>query len=87
MKALLTPDSRRQFHAIFAAWMQYAPQEETDQLDQLLDEHPTTEVRSMVTFVRDCFADPIRQEQLPKNLRQRLEAVNWPLGVHALQVV
>jgi hypothetical protein len=86
MKPLISQSARLQFHSIFASWMLYAQSEETDQLDALLDDFPSTEVRSMVTFIRDCLATPARREKLPQNLLQRLQSVNWPQGEFVLQV-
>lgn len=87
MKPLLTSASRYSFHSIFRNWLSNASEQETDQLDELLSDFPSTEVRSMVTFIRDCLEDPARREKLPENLRQRLQAVNWPMAEPALQAV
>lgn len=87
MKPILTSASRLSFHSIFRNWLSNAPEHETDQLDELLSDFPSTEVRSMVTFIRDCLEDPARREKLPANLLQRLQATNWPLAAPALQAV
>ncbi len=87
MKPLLTSASRYSFHSIFRNWLSNASEHETDQLDELLSDFPSTEFRSMVTFIRDCLEDPARREKLPENLRQRLQAVNWPMAEPALQAV
>ncbi len=87
MKPLLTSASRYSFHSIFRNWLSNASEQETDQLDELLCDFPSTKVCSMITFIRDCLEDPVRREKLPANLHQRLQAVNWPLGGPALRVV
>lgn len=84
---VLDTANRLTFHTIFLDWLGSAPDDQTIQLDALMDQHPTTEVRSMITFIRDCLADPQRKVQLPADLLRRLEAVNWPIGEVALQAL
>lgn len=81
----VSPEARREFNAVFADWLEHASQEETDQLDALQEKYPPLQVRSMLTFIRECLAEPARSEELPCNLRTRLQARNWPQGGIFLQ--
>lgn len=76
----LCADRRRQFHAIFGDWLVNAPLEELEQLDSLMDRHPPHQVRSMLSFIRECLGRTDLRPQLPANLLLRLQAVNWPQG-------
>ena len=81
----VSPEARREFNAVFADWLEHASHEETDQLDALQVKYPPLQVRSMLTFIRECSADTTRFAELPGNLRTRLQAGNWPQGGSALQ--
>ena len=83
----LSPENRRSLYAVFLAWLSQATTEETDQLDELLDEHPPQRARSVLTLVRNCLDDPALRLQLPKNLALRLQAVNWLQGGFAVRAV
>ena len=83
----LSPENRRSLYAVFLAWLSQASTEETDQLDELLDEHPPQGARSVLTLVRDCLDDPVLRLQLPNNLALRLQAVNWLQGGFAVRAV
>lgn len=81
----VSPQSRREFHAVFADWLSHASTEETEQLEALQVKYPPHQIRSMLTFIRECLADSTRCEELPGNLRTRLQARNWPQGGSVLQ--
>ena len=83
----LSPANRRTLYATFMAWLLQASQEETDQLDELLDTYPPQGSRSVLTLVSNCLDDPVLRPQLPKNLSLRLQAVNWPQGGFAVRYV
>lgn len=83
----LSPANRRTLYATFMAWLLQAPQEETDQLDELLDTHPPQGSRSVLILVSKCLDDPVLRPQLPKNLSLRLQAVNWPQGGVSVRAV
>jgi hypothetical protein len=80
MTTFLTSAARKVFHQLFQDWACQASNMECDVLDAALEKYKTGEIRSMVTFIRDCLADPIRQQDLPKSLVQRLQVLNWPQG-------
>lgn len=82
----VSPEARREFHAVFADWLSHASDEETDQLVALQVKYPPEQVQSLLTFIRLCLADPTRCAELPSNLRTRLQARNWPQGGCVLQV-
>lgn len=81
----VSPQARREFNAVFADWLSHASTEEMEQLDALLAKYSTHQVRSMLTFIRECSAETTRFAELPGNLRTRLQAGNWPQGGSALQ--
>ena len=81
----VSPQARREFHAVFVDWLSHASTEEANQLDALQVQYPPHQVRSTLTFIHECLADPDRCEALPSNLRTRLQARNWPQGGIALQ--
>lgn len=83
----LCAERRRQFHSIFGDWLVEAPLEELEQLDRLMDRHPPHQVRSMISFIRECLGRSDLRPQLPANLLLRLQAVNWPQGGFAVRVV
>jgi len=81
----VSPQSRREFNAVFADWLSHASAAETEQLEALQVKYPPHQVRSMLTFIHECLVDPTRCAELPGNLRTRLQARNWPQGGTALQ--
>lgn len=83
----VSPQARREFNTVFADWLSNASNEETEQLDALQVKYPTHQVRSMLTFIRECLAQPIQCAELPGSLRTRLQARNWPQGGNVLQAV
>jgi hypothetical protein len=80
MPAFLTRAARKVFHQLFQDWACQASNMECDLLDAALEKYQTGEIRSMVTFIRDGMADPIRQLDLPTSLVERLQVLNWPQG-------
>ena len=83
----LSQENRHKLYAIFIAWLSQAPNEETDQLDDLMAKNPPAGSRSVLILICTCLADPALRSQLPKNLAQRLQAVNWLQGGVAVRAV
>lgn len=81
----ISPQARREFHAVFANWLSHANSEETEQLETMQVKYPSRHIRSMLTFIRECLVEPTRCAELPSNLRTRLQATNWPQGGMFLQ--
>lgn len=65
------------FHKAFSDWLGSCSSEEADQLESLKAQHPSTEVRSMKRFIKDCLADPVRRDMLPRSLIEQLQKENW----------
>lgn len=83
----VSPQARREFHVVFEDWLSHASTEETEQLEALQAKYPSHQLRSMLTFIRECLAEPTRCAELPGNLRTRLQARNWPQGGSVVQAV
>ena len=83
----LSTATRMVFHNIFCAWLVSAEDDELEQLDAVMEQSPCTEVRSMLTFIREHLEDPDRKKLLPSGLVESLAKKNWPQGESFGQVI
>ena len=74
----LSPEQRAMFHRTFLDWLSSTPNSELEALEQALALSPTTEIRSILTFILQSLGSPEECAKLPKTLVQLLRDRNWP---------
>lgn len=74
----LSAPQRKAFHAIFAAWLTQAGDEDYQQLEEARSLAAPYQVCSAITLVRRCLADPALLSHLPVSLVRMLQERNWP---------
>ena len=77
----LTPEERKTFDMTFANWLSQAGDAELNQLDELQDSMPSTEIRSNLSFVAQCLSSPTIRLKMPMGLVEQLQAAYWPPAV------
>jgi Trp operon repressor len=78
---------RKQFHQVFLDWLASADDDELEMLEALMARSVSIEVRSMLTFIRECLEKQESGRKLPQKLVQGLAEKNWPQGESFLRVV
>lgn len=83
MYAMLSPEQKAQYKKTFEQWFFTATEEEIDQLDAALKQYESTQVRTLVSFIRQCLADNQRSMLIPPSLVEQLKAHDLPLAAAA----
>jgi hypothetical protein len=82
----LSVATRKQFHQVYLDWLASADDDELEMLEALMARSVSIEVRSILTFIRDCLERQESRQQLPQKLVQVLAAKSWPQGESFLRV-
>jgi hypothetical protein len=77
----LTAEERKTFDMTFANWLSQASEAELSQFEELESSQPSTHIRSNLTFVAQCLADPVLRLKMPAGLVEQLQAAYWPPAV------
>lgn len=72
------PDSRKAFWHAYLDWLATASEGDLEELASVLTANVTTEVRPLISALRDAMRQEATRRGLPQSLIQQLQAANWP---------
>lgn len=72
------PDSRKAFWHACLDWLATASEGDLEELASVLTANVTTEVRPLISALRDAMRQEATRRGLPQSLIRQLQAANWP---------